>query len=298
MEIETIQQKISLFRNLMILTLIAPWVVFFIFIFSPVRLPRIFIPLWAGVHTALFAVSLFMATIWFDQIRQFSKNIDFFITFQSEGVSAVRFEHYSPFCFPFSKEERTVTFAGEEPRLPSHFEIEIFRDVHPRSRQKKMKKGKWYDIRYLRLAVPFEAEQKLAIVSGGVFSYDGTSGDDLRNVDVSAFPFPYILSVQKISGMRTRNQLVCDVFDIHPRTEDILEALIVMENIRRELYPSGTIDSKPVHSSFSIQRVAATTICEKCELFIGVRELRKNWIESCPFCEEKVTGHTIFRLNQ
>jgi hypothetical protein len=297
MGIEVIRHRINRFRDLMILFLVAPWIVFVVGLTVPYRLPITVAYLWSGFITITFGISIFMVLIWRDEIRPFTKEIAFFESFLQEAEGCVEVEHYSPYGFPFSKDERIVFFSGKDDELPQDFAIEVLKPGKRMSNREKGTPSNWYRHPYLRVSTPYGAEPKFAIVDGSIFPFCEVNVTLENRIDIGSFPFPYLLSIQRLGG-KDRNELVTDIFDRSPNTENILDALRMMNSIRQETLPSKIVDSKPKRSGWAIQRCAATGFCKQCDRFVVAAEMIRGAERTpCPRCGGMLTG-ALYRLNQ
>lgn len=308
MGIDRIQEKIYSFRVLMIAFIIFPWMLLYSMLALPFRIPLILVQVLSGIITITFCIGIFMITIWREKVRHFAKRIEFFDHFLQEAGGCVEIAHYSPFCFPISKDEMVVTLMTTDPELPQQFSIEVLKQERKRSWWgKRGTDSDWHRHPSLRVSIPFGAEPRFAIVDGsvihfhqdnGMYGKGGEEGLSEITSDIESLPFPYILSIQRLGGSRNRNELITDVFDHTPNTKDLLRALRIMNDIRQEILPPGSVDPKPKRSGWAIQRCAATGFCKQCDQFVDAAELIRGAERvPCPYCGGGLSG-ALYRLNQ
>ena len=295
------QQKLDRYRNIMVFMLIFPWVLFTSpFLFGGFGGLDILQTIWALIITITLAMGFFMFFIWKDDIRPFGKSIDYLRKFDTESPTGVSIHAYSPFSDFTSGSTKMVVFSTDDPSLPQQFRIEFSDKAGTKSWLKKKKMAMWHQYPFFRLSVDFESEPKIAIIHGEIQTEDEQAKQLLKNLDLHDLPYPYIISVQKISGfggMAKGNRLVCDVYDYPPRTEEILTMLRAMRSITDCLFTNNSIDSRP-KQGWGMCRVGNLIFCETCDRFIEMWEYKGTKLGSCTACDGNLSGKMFERLNQ
>lgn len=301
MKVEEVQQKLIYYRNIMLFMLIFPCILIISLRLLPgISLPRIVVTILVFIHMITIVVGLFMFLIWKDDIRTIGKNIEFLREFNEECERDVSIHSYSPFSDFTSGSTKTIEFSTSKPSLPNQFRMEFNKNAGNKAWLRKKQNAKWHQYPFIRLSVDFESEPKIAIIHGEIKTEDEQTKQLLKNLDLNDLPYPYIISVQKISGfggMPKGNQLACDVYDYPPKTEDILTMLRAMHSITDCLYPDHTIDWRP-KQGWGMCRVGSLTFCGTCDRFIEIWEYKGTKLGPCSVCGDKLSGKMLERLNQ